>query len=124
MLVRGSAEHNKNTKGVLFLDVRTPTEINDCPSPRVLNSHYPCRLSPRELITKKNKIVHVTRNPKDAYVSFYHHSKAMLKGQDFVKDFGTFLRFCLGEYGPCKSVLFWKYLEYKTSHHMELLNKM
>ncbi|XP_071956349.1 sulfotransferase 1A3-like [Antedon mediterranea] len=52
------------------------------PSPRIImGTHFQSRHMPRELITKKPKIVYVARNPKDVAVSLYyfHKSNKLLK---------------------------------------------
>ncbi|KAJ8025547.1 Sulfotransferase family cytosolic 1B member 1 [Holothuria leucospilota] len=43
------------------------------PSPRLYFTHLPYHLLPPKTWTKKAKIVYVTRNPKDAAISFYRH---------------------------------------------------
>lgn len=48
-------------------------ELSHLPSPRHLKSHLPISMLPEELWTVKPKIVHITRNPKDAAISLYHH---------------------------------------------------
>ncbi|XP_063697585.1 sulfotransferase 1 family member D1-like [Culicoides brevitarsis] len=48
-------------------------EINKLPSPRHLKSHLPISMLPEKLWDVKPKIVHITRNPKDAAISLYHH---------------------------------------------------
>ncbi|XP_055696398.1 luciferin sulfotransferase-like [Lutzomyia longipalpis] len=44
-------------------------------SPRHIKSHLPAHLLPESLWRVKPKIIYVVRNPKDAFVSFYHHTK-------------------------------------------------
>ncbi|KAL4224961.1 hypothetical protein ACF0H5_015657 [Mactra antiquata] len=99
MLQRGSPEHEKVTKETVFLDLKPIASIDERPSPRILNSHMSPTLMPNEIIEKKTKIVHVMRNPKDAFVSMYHHFKAMSRGEEFTRDFQTFLPYVLGTYG-------------------------
>lgn len=50
-------------------------ELNRLPSPRHFKSHLPISMLPEQLWTVKPKIVHITRNPKDAAISLYHHYK-------------------------------------------------
>lgn len=102
MLRRGNAEYETKTKEAAFLDFRAPEVVDQIPSPRVLNCHYPCKLTPREIFEKKIKIVHVMRNPKDVFVSYFHHHKHF-SGGPVTESFPKFLPTCLGEYGICKS---------------------
>jgi hypothetical protein len=48
--------------------------FDDLPSPRLIKTHLPYELVPKDA-TKKNgpKIILVVRNPKDCAVSYYHH---------------------------------------------------
>lgn len=55
--------------------VRTVSPAKHAPSPRMLKSHLPIHLLPRQLWSVKPKIVYVARNPKDTAISYYHHLK-------------------------------------------------
>ncbi|XP_067634325.1 luciferin sulfotransferase-like [Eurosta solidaginis] len=46
---------------------------NKLTSPRLMKSHLPAWLLPKQLWTKKPKIIYLFRDPKDAAVSYYHH---------------------------------------------------
>ncbi|KAH8245702.1 hypothetical protein KR038_008366, partial [Drosophila bunnanda] len=41
-------------------------------NPRLIKTHLPAQLLPREVWTKKRKTIYVARNPKDVIVSTYH----------------------------------------------------
>ncbi|KAL8572568.1 hypothetical protein ACOMHN_040472 [Nucella lapillus] len=41
--------------------------------PRVFFSHLPFRFLPRDVMKKRVKVVYISRNPKDVFVSFYCH---------------------------------------------------
>lgn len=43
--------------------------------PRYFKTHLPRDLLPKQIWTKKPKIVYVSRDPKDAAVSYYHHHR-------------------------------------------------
>lgn len=47
--------------------------INQIKRPRFIKSHLPICFLPKQLWIAKPKIVYVTREPKDAAISFYHH---------------------------------------------------
>ncbi|KAG8283883.1 hypothetical protein J6590_007902 [Homalodisca vitripennis] len=50
-------------------------QIKETPSPRFIKSHLPLELLPKQIWTKKPKLVYVFRNPKDAAISYFHHFK-------------------------------------------------
>lgn len=45
------------------------------PSPRILKTHMPSFLIPKDIWTTKSKVIYITRNPKDAIVSQYYMYK-------------------------------------------------
>ena len=53
--------------------------VKDQPSPRYIRTHLPFDLLPKQIRTgeKKPKIIYIARNPKDACISYYHHSKLL-----------------------------------------------
>ncbi|KAL1455397.1 hypothetical protein WDU94_009492 [Cyamophila willieti] len=59
--------------GTLFGD--TISFVQEMPSPRFIKSHLPVQLLPKDIFVKKPKIIYVTREPKDAAVSYYHHHR-------------------------------------------------
>ncbi|XP_013116936.2 luciferin sulfotransferase [Stomoxys calcitrans] len=46
-------------------------------SPRVLKSHLPAHLIPKQIWEKKNKIIYCARNPKDTAVSYFHFHRGL-----------------------------------------------
>ncbi|XP_050402157.1 sulfotransferase 1C2 [Patella vulgata] len=62
------------------------------PSPRILNSHYRFQYLPSDLKKKKTKIIYIRRNPKDAAVSFYNHSKKLSKYYEYDGEFKDYLK--------------------------------
>ncbi|KAK3084711.1 hypothetical protein FSP39_017803 [Pinctada imbricata] len=79
MLVRGSAEYSKE-KLVKPLELIGDLDlIHSLPSPRVLNTHLPYKWFPKKHIETGGKIVRCTRNPKDMYVSMFHHCSTGLE---------------------------------------------
>ncbi|XP_052218442.1 sulfotransferase 1A1-like isoform X2 [Dreissena polymorpha] len=76
MLINQSADRVKLIKETAMLEALTEEQFRNIPSPRVLNTHIPLRLMPKDTLSNKTKIVFVQRNPKDICVSFFnHHSK-------------------------------------------------
>ncbi|KAK9508523.1 hypothetical protein O3M35_006063 [Rhynocoris fuscipes] len=53
----------------------TISYAEELPSPRFIKSHLPVSLLPDQIWTVKPKIIYVTRNVKDAAVSYYHHHR-------------------------------------------------
>lgn len=77
MLVSGRAEYEARTKEHLMVEMVELDTITSQPSPRFINSHLRLRHLPRELVTKRSKVIHLTRNPKDIVVSLYFHMTQM-----------------------------------------------
>lgn len=73
MINNRKAELTQMTKGRCMLEIVPQSAINQLPSPRVLNSHYPPRLLPKDKALSKTILC--VRNPKDTAVSFYNHMK-------------------------------------------------
>ncbi|KAK3083656.1 hypothetical protein FSP39_000845 [Pinctada imbricata] len=76
MLVRGSADYSKEKLVKLMESLPDMEMIYNLQSPRILNTHLPYKWFPRKHIQNGGKIIHCARNPKDTYVSFYHHCSA------------------------------------------------
>ncbi|XP_042240440.1 sulfotransferase 1A1-like isoform X2 [Homarus americanus] len=71
------------------------------PEPRTFKSHLALPLLPTDLL-KTSKAVYMARNPKDAVVSFFHHSR-IFKNHDFKGTFEEFVQYFLDDdcvYGP------------------------
>ena len=62
-----------------MLEGVTETMFDNVASPRVLNTHLPLRLLPKDILKMNSKIIFVQRNPKDICVSFYNHHKKILE---------------------------------------------
>lgn len=50
---------------------KSPSELEDIPAPRMLKTHLPWDLVPKN---DKCKYIYCYRNPKDVFVSLYHHT--------------------------------------------------
>ncbi|XP_005175858.1 sulfotransferase 1 family member D1 [Musca domestica] len=59
-------------------------------SPRLLKTHMPANLVPRQIWQQKTKVIYVARNCKDVVVSSYHFAKNLrLWAGDNIEDFVT-----------------------------------
>uniref|UniRef100_A0A336MTB3 CSON003751 protein n=1 Tax=Culicoides sonorensis TaxID=179676 RepID=A0A336MTB3_CULSO len=61
--------------------------VFNAPRPRHIKSHLTVELLPDKMWTSNAKIIYVTRNPKDAALSFYHHYKNLVGYQGSKEDF-------------------------------------
>ncbi|XP_061169611.1 sulfotransferase 1B1-like isoform X1 [Saccostrea echinata] len=76
MLLKQQDDYTQKTKETAFLEfVDDFCELEKMPSPRILNTHLPYRWLPRSHVENKRKVIHVIRNPKDMFVSFYYFQK-------------------------------------------------
>ena len=75
MVLQQNTEYRKDIKEALMLEATFNLDtLNKAQSTRVLNTHLPYRWLPKKHIENGGKIIHVTRNPKDMYVSYFHHA--------------------------------------------------
>ncbi|KAL4225326.1 hypothetical protein ACF0H5_016014 [Mactra antiquata] len=126
MLLKGNTDYEKQSKENVFLDFIPAVKLKERESPRILNSHFMPRLLPKEMIENKTKIVHLMRNPKDAFVSMFYHNRAEQPNSDMAKDFKTYLPFVLGTYGVCLYYNFFDFIksweEFTQQHPEQILN--
>ncbi|CAG5116931.1 unnamed protein product [Candidula unifasciata] len=74
ILLAGQISHGEVVHKESFMLEWNPHDVlASLPSPRVLNTHTPFELMPRDLLVKKPKVVFYYRNFKDLAVSFYYH---------------------------------------------------
>ncbi|CAC5404970.1 SULT1 [Mytilus coruscus] len=75
MIMKGKADYQRDIKEELMIEGKIDlSSVGSGESSLILNTHFPYRFLPRKLIETGGKIIHVTRNPKDRYVSLYHHA--------------------------------------------------
>ena len=70
-------------KETAMLELISLEQIDALESPRILNTHHPPHLLPKDIKeNKKAKIVYIYRNPKDVAVSAYHHYSKVMEMMD------------------------------------------
>ncbi|XP_069132735.1 sulfotransferase 1B1-like [Argopecten irradians] len=74
MILKGEAEYSSTGKVDVMLEIADMDKLKDLPSPRFINTHFAFRHLPKKHVENGYKIIHVSRNPKDVMVSFYHHA--------------------------------------------------
>lgn len=60
-------------------------DLDKLPSPRIIKSHLPLYLLPKDLWTVRPKIIYTARNPKDIAVSLFHFANA-IRGTNLPKE--------------------------------------
>ncbi|XP_013417157.1 sulfotransferase 1A2 [Lingula anatina] len=71
MLTMDVTELTDLPKQASMIEAITDEALESLPSPRVLNSHFPEWMYPKQAL-RENKFLHVIRNPKDTFVSLYY----------------------------------------------------
>ncbi|KAL2892667.1 Cytosolic sulfotransferase 15 [Bienertia sinuspersici] len=126
----------------------SPQELQQLPSPRLLQTHVPYASYPESIRTSSCKIVYIARNPLDTLVALWHWHLKIIKNwvgdlDEFqppsIEDF--FKEFCLGRFpsGPYfdhvteffkqslqqpNKVMFLKYEDLKGDHVVSHVKKM
>ncbi|XP_049795816.1 luciferin sulfotransferase-like [Schistocerca nitens] len=90
--------------------VNTIDKAQHQPPPRLIKSHLPPVLLPKQLWTVKPKIVYVCRNPKDTAISYYHHRRLLMNMQLSVDEFIEAFLENVVNYSPywSSALEFWK----------------
>ena len=81
--------------------VNSIEQVKNLSSPRLIKTHLAIEMLPKQVMEKKVKLIYVTRNPRDAVVSFYNHWCVMegFKGP-FDVFFDAFIGDVCGYYTP------------------------
>ncbi|KAL4223289.1 Sulfotransferase [Mactra antiquata] len=78
MVLNKTSEYVESRKVMTMMDARKPEQIEEVPSPRIMNVHLPYRYLPLEgLKEKQTKTILCVRNPKDTAVSYYNHVRGI-----------------------------------------------
>ncbi|XP_052218410.1 sulfotransferase 1A3-like isoform X1 [Dreissena polymorpha] len=94
MITSGSQEVSASDKryGMIEATPATPDALTDkLPDPRIINSHLLPKYLPKAVLTGKHKCVFIARNPKDAVVSFYNHTKG-IKAYEYNGKFENYIQ--------------------------------
>lgn len=114
MVIKGKAEYETKTKTASMIDFIPVDILDSLPSPRILNSHFAISVLPDQIRTKKIKIIHLMRNPKDIATSYFYHAKTfswMMGSEKPFETFSEFLPYITGEYGVFSYVSLFRYLK-------------
>lgn len=62
--------------------------LDEMPRPRTIKTHLPLQFLPEEIWMKKNlKLIHISRDPKDVVVSWFHFAKNMWRAPAYIDEF-------------------------------------
>lgn len=78
MILNHSPDYSGREKIEQFVEMVDAEVLDKLKSPRVLNTHIRPSLYPEDFVKRKCKIVYLLRNPKDAYVSFFNHTRNII----------------------------------------------
>ncbi|KAH1009130.1 hypothetical protein HUJ04_001540 [Dendroctonus ponderosae] len=105
-------QHMRDVKGFeVPLYLQDSVEfVKNQKSPACIKTHLPFNLLPKDIQTgvKKPKIIYISRNPKDACVSYFHHSK-LLEG--YTGNFNDFAKlFLAGKWSGVSFAPYWNHV--------------
>ncbi|KAK9884601.1 hypothetical protein WA026_007441 [Henosepilachna vigintioctopunctata] len=91
-LLKENEDSQENCRVIKMLSESICTIIDAMQDRRIIKTHLPLSLLPKNLLTAGCKVVYVARNPKDVAVSFYHFHR-LNRLLDFRNDFPTFWKY-------------------------------
>ncbi|KAL3882635.1 hypothetical protein ACJMK2_028959 [Sinanodonta woodiana] len=93
-----------------FLEFMYPgiQNVESMSSPRLIKTHLPLGLLPKEIHEKKPKIIYVCRNPKDIVVSYYYFTRMMKPITRFQGSFDDFFKLFMQDKVPYSP--WWKHV--------------
>ncbi|KAK6192558.1 hypothetical protein SNE40_004006 [Patella caerulea] len=95
MLVAGTVDVKVRPKQSMMLELASHEEIDQEPSPRVLNSHLRYDELPKDFKKFNNKIIYIRRNLKDIAVSFYNHTLKFYDYYQYKGEWKNYLKMVL-----------------------------
>ena len=75
MIINEKTDMPQMTTGDGFLEYDTLEKLDENPSPRLILTALQFQFLPKRILEKGNKIIRITRNPKDVCVSYYNHTR-------------------------------------------------
>jgi len=79
-------QHTVQVAGTFSMD--SMDQVKNLKSPRVIKTHLSIDMLPEQVLQKKAKVIYVTRNPRDAVVSFFNHWRIL---ENYTGTFEVFL---------------------------------
>lgn len=61
--------------------------LDEMPRPRAMKTHLPIQLLPEDIWLKKPKLIHISRDPRDVVVSWFHFTKNMWRTPASIEEF-------------------------------------
>lgn len=95
MLIQNSTEYTPNTFTTDVLEYIPESFRPPATQPRVFFSHLLFRHLPRQVTEKKVKVVYLTRNPKDTFVSMYAQLSSMSNEMGYAGTWDQFFQVML-----------------------------
>ncbi|KAJ4953183.1 hypothetical protein NE237_030015 [Protea cynaroides] len=72
LVTKNPSAYVKTLEIHLYKGDPTPPDLSGIPSPRLFHTYMPYKVMPESIKNSECKIVYVTRNPKDTFVSLWH----------------------------------------------------
>ncbi|XP_055955681.1 sulfotransferase 1B1-like [Patella vulgata] len=91
MLKNGRVDLEQIPKGKFMAELIPQEDLDQEPSPRVINTHVRFDNLPKDIKTKKPKIVYIRRNPKDVAVSLYNYTIRITPLYEYDGEFKDYL---------------------------------
>ncbi|ESO97592.1 hypothetical protein LOTGIDRAFT_152681 [Lottia gigantea] len=92
MLLAGTTDLKIIDKETQMIEISDHKDLENQPSPRLVNTHASYDLLPNDFWRYKNKIVYLRRNPKDVAVSFYNHIRNVKTVFDYDGEWKDYLK--------------------------------